>query len=60
MEVSAMSSFLETVGSVLTAAVGWVGTVIDTITGQPILLVYAAIPLVGLGVGLYKRLISAN
>lgn len=55
-----MSSILSNVGDIFTAAVDWVGDVATTITSTPILLVFTLIPLVGLGVGLFKRLINVN
>lgn len=56
-----VSSLLTSIGSVFTSAIGWVGTVASTIAGQPILLISCvAIPLCGLGVGLFKRLLSAK
>ena len=43
------------------AVVQWVGSVGDTIAGQPILLLACVgIPLCGLGVGMFKRLLSAR
>ena len=36
----------------------WAGEVGSTIVGTPILLMFVVIPLVGLGVGLFKRLLS--
>lgn len=55
-----MDAILNSVTSIFTEAIGWVGTVGTTIVEQPILLLYAAVPLVGLGVGLFKRLINVN
>lgn len=55
-----MESILAPVSQVFSQAIGWVGTVADTIVGEPILLVFTVLPLVGLGVGLFKRLISVN
>ena len=56
-----MTEIIAAISSVFTAAIGWVGTVASTIAGQPILLLaVVAIPLVGLGVGLFKRLLSAR
>ena len=55
-----MEAILSAVSSVFTSAIGWVGTVADTVTAEPILMVFAIIPLVGLGVGLFKRLLSVN
>ena len=43
---------------VFTSAIGWAGTVGSTIVSTPILLLFCAIPLVGLGVGLFKRLLN--
>ena len=56
-----MEALLTAVGSVFTSAIGWVGTTASTIAAQPILLLSCvAIPLCGLGVGMFKRLLSAR
>lgn len=57
-----MASFLSTVTSIVTAAIGWMGTYIGAITaeGNEMLLVFMALPLVGLGIGLIRRMISIN
>lgn len=56
-----VASLLTSIGSVFTAAIGWVGTVASTIAGQPILLLACvAVPMCGLGVGMFKRLLSAK
>lgn len=56
-----MTELIASVTTVFTAAIGWVGTVASTISGQPILLMSCvAIPLCGLGVGMFKRLLSAK
>ena len=55
-----VSTVTTAVGSVFSAAVDWVGTVAETIAGEPLLLVFCVIPLIGLGVGLFKRLINVN
>lgn len=55
-----MEAILSNITSVFTAAIGWAGTVGETIVGTPILMVFVSIPLVGLGVGLFKRLINVN
>ena len=60
MEGTTIATILKNVGDIFTSAVGWVGDVAETIVAQPILLVFALIPLVGLGVGLFKRLLSVN
>ena len=52
---------MTSVGEVFTAAIGWVGSVAQTIGEEPILLLACVgIPLCGLGVGLFKRLLSAR
>lgn len=56
-----MTELIAAVTSVFTAAIGWVGTVASTIAGSPILLLSCVgVPLCGLGVGLFKRLLSAR
>lgn len=56
-----MTDIIAAITAVFTAAIGWVGNVATTIAGQPILLLSCvAIPLCGLGVGLFKRLLSAK
>ena len=56
-----MEAILTDVGTVFNSAVGWVGEVATTIAGEPVLMLFCvAVPLVGLGVGLFKRLLSAR
>ena len=56
-----MTELIAAVTSVFTAAIGWVATVASTIAGSPILLLACGGgPLCGLGVGLFKRLLSAR
>ena len=55
-----MADIISNVSSIFTAVIGWVGTVGTTITSTPILLIFAVLPLVGLGVGLFRRLIHVN
>lgn len=51
-----MADIISGIGSLFTAAIGWVGDVGTTVVGTPILLMFTTLPLVGLGVGLFKRL----
>ena len=53
-----MEAILTSVTTIFTSAIGWVGTVATTITSTPLLLVFCVIPLVGLGVGLFRRLLN--
>lgn len=56
-----MNTILTAVGDVFTAAIGWVGDVGTTITGDPVLMLFCvAVPLVGLGIGIFKRLLSTR
>lgn len=56
-----MTEIIAAITSIFTAAIGWVGTVASTIAAQPILLLACVgVPLCGLGVGLFKRLLSAH
>ena len=56
-----MTEIIASITSVFTAAIGWVGTVASTIAAQPVLLLACVgVPLCGLGVGLFKRLLSAR
>lgn len=53
-----LASMLTDIGSFLTSAVGWLGTALDTVTGDPALFVMViAMPVAGFGVGLLSRLI---
>ena len=56
-----LTEIIAAITSIFTAAIGWVGTVASTIAAQPILLLACVgVPLCGLGVGLFKRLLSAR
>lgn len=55
-----MEALISSVGDVFTAAIGWVGTVASTVTSNPILLIFCILPLMGIGVGLFRRLLSVN
>ncbi len=56
--VTAMGEFLTNVGTFFTTAVGWMGDVLTTITGNPALLVLClAMPICGFAVGLLGRLV---
>lgn len=56
-----IATLIASVTTVFEAAIGWVGDVATTIAGQPILLLACVgIPLCGLGIGMFKRLLSAS
>lgn len=51
LDAVTMSGIIEAVSSAFNAAIGWVGSVASTIAGEPLLLLFCVLPLVGLGVG---------
>lgn len=53
-----MSAILADITSVFTAALGWAGTVGTTIVDTPILLIGVVISFVGVGVGLFRRMLN--
>lgn len=56
-----MAALLTSVGEVFTTVIGWAGTVGTTVTGTPLLLLCCVgIPLCGIGVGMFTRLIRAR
>ena len=60
-EVSAIGTLLSSVGSVFTSVLGWVGDVAGAIVNQPVLLLFCvAVPLCGLGVGMFSRLLHSR
>lgn len=56
-----VASLMTSVGEVFTAAIGWVGTVADEIAANPLLLLACVgIPLCGIGVGMFSRLLHSR
>ena len=60
METVTVSSIITAAGGIVTAAAGWVADWAGQIVETPLLLAFAVIPVVGLGVGLLRRLLSVN
>lgn len=54
-----MASILTTITSIVTAAISWVTSYIGVVTasGNEFLLLFLLIPMVGLGIGLFRRLL---
>lgn len=52
-----LSTLLTDIGSVVSSAAGWASSVATSVTSTPIYLVFTAVPLVGLGIGLFKRIV---
>lgn len=55
-----MASYISTIGDIVTAAVGWMGDAATAITGNPLALLFILLPLMGVGIGLFKRIINLN
>lgn len=53
-----MEAILSSVTSLFTAAMGWAGDVLELIVSTPLLLIFASLSLVGLGIGIVRRLMS--
>lgn len=52
-----MEAILTSAGALVTKALAWVTEVVTTITGSPLLLMFVVLPLIGLGVGLVRRIL---
>ena len=55
-----LTQIISALTEIFTAVIGYVGTVATTITGQPLLLIFVLIPIIGLGVGLFRRLLNVQ
>lgn len=56
-----MTELLSSVGTVFTQVISWVGDVSTAITGNSVLLLFCvAVPLCGLGVGMFSRLLHSR
>ncbi len=56
-----LSTLLTSVGSVFTTVIGWAGKVGETVVGTPVLLLFCVgVPLCGLGVGFFTRLLRTR
>jgi len=58
MPVSVLPDILTGVGSLVTASATWIGGFAGMVVSNPLLLLFISIPLVGMGIGLLKRLIN--
>lgn len=58
--VRTLADVITAISAVVTATVGWIGDYMGAITaqGNELLLVFFAIPLVGMGIGAIKRLVN--
>ena len=59
MEATAitMTSIISAITEIFTGAISWLGTVSDTVAANPLLLFGVLISFIGVGIGLFKRLL---
>lgn len=53
-----LASILTDIGSIVTQALSWAGDVVDFIVENPLIFVFVGVALVGLGIGMVKRMVS--
>lgn len=51
-----IASLIANVGEIFTGAMGWAGEVGTAVADNPLLLMFVIIPFVGLGIGIFRRL----
>lgn len=58
--VTGLAAIIASIGQVVTACITWIGSYMGAITaeGNELLLIFFALPLVGLGIGAIKRLVN--
>lgn len=52
-----IATLLSSVSDIVTSGITWVGSFVGAITGNPLILMFVLVSMVGLGIGLIKRLI---
>lgn len=52
-----MTSIISAITEIFTGGITWLGTVSDTVSSNPLLLFGVLIGFIGVGVGLFKRLL---
>lgn len=53
-----LSSILTDIGSIVTSAVSWMGSIVTFITSNPLVLMFVVLSVVGLGIGLLRRVLG--
>lgn len=56
----AVGDILSSAGTVVTSAFGWVSTAVNAVTSNPLILTSAVLGLVGLGIGITRRLLKLH
>lgn len=57
MESITMATVIAAITEVFTAAIGWMSTVATTVAGNPLLLIGIVLGFIGVGIGLFSRLL---
>lgn len=52
-----MQTILTDVTSIFTSVMSWLSTLVDTVTGQPLMMLFILIPVIFLGVSMFRRLL---
>ena len=60
MDTVTVASLMTSAGEIFSGAIGFVSEVAGTIVENPMLLLYSMLPLCGIGIGFFKRLINVN
>ncbi len=55
---SALSTFITNIGTVITGATGWIGTIVNVIVDTPVLLVPVGMGIAAGAIGLFHKLRS--
>lgn len=57
MEGTTLATMITNLGTVFTGVMGWAATIGSTVVDTPILFVGVSIPIVGAGIGFFRRLL---
>lgn len=60
METVTIATLLTSIGSIVTAAVSWMQSAATAISGNPLALMFILLPLMGVGIGLFRRILNLN
>ena len=55
-----MAAIISNITEIITAAVSWMGTAGTAIVENPLALLFILLPLMGAGIGLFRRIINLN
>lgn len=55
-----MATYLGYISDIVTEAVGWMETTATAISSNSLALLFILLPLMGAGIGLFKRILSLN